>query len=368
MNIIELPLDRWLRNDPEYKYNTRTGQIKYIIMHSTGGIDSRDWLSKWNKKVPASDQNDVSIHYLVQRDGRVYKVIPEQHRAWHAGVGVMPDGERDPNSWSLGIELEHLNEPSYTDAQLDSAAELVAALMAQYGITGEHVVSHASVALPPGRKIDPVNFDWGDFWNRILHVNTNYSEKSLTMNTSSVDSEKLTNYIRGAREFKNYTVYDVGLILSYYYKYCNQVGVDYVFAISQMLHETGWLNSWWANRPRRNPAGIGVTGQTTTTNPHDDENWAQIGPNSWARGQSFRSWDIAVQNHISRLLCYALNDNEMTPEQLAFSEICGAKARLQRVRGVAKIWEGFNGTWAVPGKTYAQRIATIANSLVAGIS
>src|SRR6476646_10422219 len=74
MNIITIPLDKWSGHDPEFKYDERVGIIKYIVLHSTDGIDSRDWLSKWNRK-HETEQNNVSIHYLVQRDGNVYRII-----------------------------------------------------------------------------------------------------------------------------------------------------------------------------------------------------------------------------------------------------------------------------------------------------
>jgi hypothetical protein len=387
MQIVTIPLDRWIGHDPEYKYDERTLPIRYIVMHSTGGKDSRGWLSKWNKKNAGSQQNIVSIHYLVQRDGIVYRVIDEAKRAWHAGISKMPGGEKDGNSCSIGIELEHLNEPNYTEAQLDSAAELVHTLIHQYNIDGKNVVSHASIGQPPGRKVDPVHFDWGDFWRRVLEHDAPvvsrtsqeafsapaavlpYSHTSLTLASPQINAGKLVEYLvnkhaeinnnRRTQDIK-YTDGDIRLILNHYINYGQQVGVDYVFAISQMIHETGWLDSWWCARPRRNPAGIGVTGQVSLKDPKDPANWAQSGA-IWKRGQSFASWEISAQHHLARLLCYALKDEEMTPEQLAFAQKISAPAR---VRGVAKQWVGFNGVWAVPGRTYAQKLATIANSFI----
>lgn len=376
MNIITIPLDRWINHDPEFKYDERTLPIRYIVLHTTGGVDSRNWLSKWNRAAPGSAQNQVSIHYLVQRTGAIYEIIDEQKRAWHVGVSRMPDGETDGNSAAIGIEIEHLNEPDYTEEQLNSTAELVHDLMQRHKIDGKHVVSHASVAQPAGRKIDPVHFDWADFWNRVAALDVTpqepfsapvaelpYSHLSLTIARPQIDAQKLTEYLVHKHAYKNYTQDDIRLILSYYVKYGTQVGVDYVFAISQMIHETGWTDSWWAARPRRNPAGIGVTGQIAIKDPGNTQYWAKSGA-IWRRGQSFASWDISVQHHIARLLLYARKDEDMTPEQRAFSEICPDRERLQRIRGVAHQWVGFNGVWAVPGRTYAQTIATIANSFI----
>ncbi len=377
MNIITIPLDRWPGQEFEYKYNERTLPIRYIVLHTTGGIDSRNWLSKWNKSNSGSEQNNVSIHYLVQRDGAIYKIIDDIKRAWHVGVSKMPDGETDGNSASIGIEIEHLNEPDFTGAQLQSVAELVHAKMQEHEVDGKHVVSHASIALPlagqPGgpRKIDPVHFDWADLFTRISVLEhaekpvekLPYTEYSLMISTPQIDAGKLTEYLANKRAYKNYTNDDVRLIISYYIKYGQQIGVNYLFAIAQMIHETGWLDSFWAARPRRNPAGIGVTGQSTTKNPNDTKNWAQSG-DVWLKGQSFDSWDIAVQHHLARLLLYALKDEEMTPAQLAFSRICPDHERLDRIRGVAKQFIGLNGVWAVPGNRYSQNLAAIMNSFI----
>lgn len=380
MNIITIPLDQWIGHDPEFKYNERTLPIRYIVLHTTGGTDSRIWLSKWNKK-QETDQNNVSIHYLVQRDGNIYHIINDEKRAWHVGVSLMPDGETDGNSASIGIEIEHFNEPDYTEAQLNSVAELVRNKMQEHKLDGKHVVSHASVARPLKRKVDPVHFDWANLWDRIEKLNAQeviltsqepfsaplaalpYSHTSLTLATPQIDAGKLTEYLVHKHKYINYTPDDVRLILGYYIKYGTQTGVDYVFAIAQMIHETGWLDSWWAARPHRNPAGIGVTGQTSTVNPRDDVNWSKSGT-IWKKGQSFASWDISVQHHLARLLLYARKDEDMTIEQRIFSNICPDRARLDRIRGVAHEWIGFNGVWAVPGRTYAQTLAAIANSFV----
>lgn len=178
MNIIKLAYDGWVNRavfgdvKAHYKYTTRTLPIRYIVLHSTGGTDSRNWLAKWNKRVPSSAQNNVSIHYLIQRDGTIYQIIDNKKAAWHVGVCLMPGGETDGNACSIGIELEHLNEPNYTEVQLNNLAQLVHTLLPLYNITGDRVVSHASVARPgPNiRKIDPVNFNWADFWNRVFKL------------------------------------------------------------------------------------------------------------------------------------------------------------------------------------------------------
>ena len=46
----------------------------------------------------------MSAHYLIAEDGRVWRLVTEAERAWHAGVGSW-GGADDVNSRSIGIEL-----------------------------------------------------------------------------------------------------------------------------------------------------------------------------------------------------------------------------------------------------------------------
>ena len=46
----------------------------------------------------------VSAHYTVDEDGTIYAHVPEECRAWHAGVSYWA-GARDINARSIGIEI-----------------------------------------------------------------------------------------------------------------------------------------------------------------------------------------------------------------------------------------------------------------------
>jgi N-acetylmuramoyl-L-alanine amidase len=45
---------------------------------------------------------EVSAHYLIAEDGRVWRLVDERARAWHAGAGSWR-GMDDINSRSIGI-------------------------------------------------------------------------------------------------------------------------------------------------------------------------------------------------------------------------------------------------------------------------
>jgi len=46
----------------------------------------------------------VSAHYMVEEDGRIFQLVEEDKRAWHAGVSEWR-GETNINSASIGIEI-----------------------------------------------------------------------------------------------------------------------------------------------------------------------------------------------------------------------------------------------------------------------
>ena len=152
-----------------------------------------------------------------------------------------------------------------------------------------------------------------------------------------------------------------------YFAVCAAVGVDPLLMIAQMIHETGNLTSWWSARPRRNPAGIGVTGRTSPTQPasgawqHDDK------AGVWKEGVAFPSWkDDSIPAHVGRMLAYALRDTQANQAQRALI----ARALTYRplpanYRGAAPTLRGLAGRWAVPGTEYPDKLAQIARAIQA---
>lgn len=104
----------------------------------------------------------VSAHYLISEDGEVTLLVPEEKRAWHAGVSHWR-GIKDVNSASIGIELDHpghgLGYRPFEDAQIEALVPLLGAILKDYDIPRANVVAHSDVA--PARKLDPGElFPW----------------------------------------------------------------------------------------------------------------------------------------------------------------------------------------------------------------
>ena len=98
----------------------------------------------------------VSAHFYVRRDGRLWQFVSCDARAWHAGVSCFR-GRENCNDYSVGVELEGLEGEPFEAAQYDTLVGLAPALARRYPI--EAVVGHEHIA--PGRKHDPgAGFDW----------------------------------------------------------------------------------------------------------------------------------------------------------------------------------------------------------------
>ena len=104
-------------------------------------------------------QLEVSSHLLIRRTGEIVQYVPFHKRAWHAGKSEYEKRERC-NDFSIGIELEGVDDQPYEDAQYRQLAAVINALCETYPrITKERITGHSDIA--PGRKTDPgIAFDW----------------------------------------------------------------------------------------------------------------------------------------------------------------------------------------------------------------
>lgn len=103
----------------------------------------------------------VSSHYVLAEDGTVYRLVPEDRVAWHAGISYWRGRER-LNETSIGIEIVNLDgdRHDYPPQQVAALIELCRAIMARHpAIAARNVVGHSDIA--PQRKIDPGRrFPW----------------------------------------------------------------------------------------------------------------------------------------------------------------------------------------------------------------
>ena len=192
-----------------------------------------------------------------------------------------------------------------------------------------------------------------------------YDAMSPLLGTTPPDAAARAVRFILARPHGEYTEVDIAhTIVPAYFAVCASVGLDAVLLIAQMIHETGNLTSWWSQRPRRNPAGIGVTGAVWATQPRTGA-WVKRGP-LWVEGCSFATWEHdAIPAHLGRLLAYALPAGQGTPaQQQLIAQALAIRPLPAAFRGAATRLQGLNGRWAWPGLFYAQKLAALANTFV----
>ena len=151
MHVIDRP-------SPNFNDRPTHMSIDMLVLHYTQMESADAALERM-----CDEAAEVSAHYLVDLDGLIYRLVPEEKRAWHAGLSFWL-GERDINGLSIGIELQNgghdADLPAYTEAQMQALRKLAKDIVERHGIKPQRVLGHSDVA--PDRKEDPgEHFDWG---------------------------------------------------------------------------------------------------------------------------------------------------------------------------------------------------------------
>ena len=142
---------------PSPNFDIRTAPPDMILLHYTGmpsGVAALDRLTDPEAK--------VSAHYMVEEDGAVFALVPEERRAWHAGVSFWK-GRTDINGASIGIELVNPGHEygyrSFPDAQISALIDLLDDIRSRWTVPEGFILAHSDVA--PARKEDPGElFPW----------------------------------------------------------------------------------------------------------------------------------------------------------------------------------------------------------------
>jgi len=104
----------------------------------------------------------VSAHYLIDESGEIFQLVPEERRAWHAGVSSWR-GTKGINGCSIGIELVNPGHEfgycPFPPAQMAGLHTLAKDVLVRHRIPPQRVLGHSDVA--PSRRRDPGElFDW----------------------------------------------------------------------------------------------------------------------------------------------------------------------------------------------------------------
>ena len=152
-------------------------------------------------------KHEVSCHYLIDRKGKILRMVNESFIAWHAGKSKWKNFI-NLNKNSIGIELvnkgHEFGYENFTNMQINSLIQLCLILKRKYNIKSSNIVGHSDIA--PFRKMDP-----GEFfpWKKLNKNNLGIWYKKINLNIKNLNDDKIEKLF-----FKN--LYKIG------YRYFNK--------------------------------------------------------------------------------------------------------------------------------------------------
>jgi len=163
----------------------RRSQPAGIVFHTTESDQApfesgqKPALKRIGKEVLLYVRNKRAYHFLIDRFGRVHRVVAESDAANHAGHSIWADARwvyLDLNASFLGVAFEaRMGEEPVTEAQINAGRELTGALRSKYHIAAENCVTHAQVSVNPSNMRIGWHTDWGSrFPFREIGLPNNY--------------------------------------------------------------------------------------------------------------------------------------------------------------------------------------------------
>jgi N-acetyl-anhydromuramyl-L-alanine amidase AmpD len=153
-----------LAADSAHHGGARRLPARLIVIHATGGTDSRAWLS-------TTSWPPVSCHRLIGKAGELYKMVPDDVMAWTQGPArIGPWGRlasHNVNEIALSIELENLNDGK-DEYPLHQVAVCAAQCFEWWGANGLiPIVGHEFIQ---ANKTDPKGFPWLEFYQAMTDL------------------------------------------------------------------------------------------------------------------------------------------------------------------------------------------------------
>ncbi|VEB97520.1 N-acetylmuramoyl-L-alanine amidase AmiD precursor [Cedecea lapagei] len=150
-------------------------RVRFLVFHYTALDFENSIISLTGPSVSAHylvpDPSDKSYTDAGFNDMRIFNLVDENERAWHAGVSSWGD-RSNLNDTSIGIETVNLASdnngvfifPPYNAVQIEAIKSLAINILQRYpDITPVNIVGHSDIA--PGRKSDPgPAFPWKELY------------------------------------------------------------------------------------------------------------------------------------------------------------------------------------------------------------
>ena len=148
-----------------------------------------------------------SYHFLIDRFGQVFRIVPESDVANHAGYSVWAEDKNifvNLNSSFLGIAFETQTQlgdlPSANPAQVHAARILTEMLRAKYHIPQSNCVTHAQVSVNPDNMLVGYHTDWaGNFPFHDIGLADNYAMPPASIYAFGFDYDPTFVHATGVR-------------------------------------------------------------------------------------------------------------------------------------------------------------------------
>jgi N-acetylmuramoyl-L-alanine amidase len=184
-----------------------------IVYHTTESDQARFTpdqnarLKRIGRAVIGVVQQNHSYHFLIDRFGQVYRIVPESDIANHAGYSVWADDSVlyvNLNSSFLGIAFETQtqkgDQPSANPAQVHAARVLTEMLRNKYHIPQLNCVTHAQVSVNPDNMLIGYHTDWaGNFPFVDIGLQDNYTAPPPSIYAFGFDYDPTFVHATGVR-------------------------------------------------------------------------------------------------------------------------------------------------------------------------
>jgi len=151
----------------------RRWQPAGIVFHTTESdqapfaASQKSALKRIGQELLAYVRNKRAYHFLIDRFGRVHRIVVESDTANHAGNSVWADSQwlyLDLNASFIGVALEgrtQVDQQPINDPQLHAVKCLTEMLRGKYNLPAQNCVTHAQVSVNPGNMRIGWHTDWG---------------------------------------------------------------------------------------------------------------------------------------------------------------------------------------------------------------
>ena len=151
----------------------RRWQPAGIVFHTTESDQApfessqKSALKRIGQELLAYVRNKRAYHFLIDRFGRVHRIVVESDTANHAGNSVWADSQwlyLDLNASFIGVALEartQAGQQPINEPQLHAARALTEMLRSKYNLPAANCVTHAQVSVNPENMRIGWHSDWG---------------------------------------------------------------------------------------------------------------------------------------------------------------------------------------------------------------